>query len=800
MLALLLAGGGGMVPGALAGQEPATGLLYGSVVDELTRGPLASAAVTLTAAGDTVVRASVLTDREGRFRLAGLPDGEYRVGFRRLGSTDASASVRIGAGARSVDLGVVTLAPLAIEIEEVSVVAERPAVVYAPDRDIYSAEAIPGAAGGSATDVLGGVPDLEVDPSGRVTMRGESPQIYINGRPAPMRGESLDVFLQQFSAENIESVEVMANPSARYEAEGTGGIVNIVLKRDARLGLNGSVFANGGTRGDLGAGGRATYQAGPLTLIGGSSLRLSRRETSRTDLRQNLLADPITYLEQRSLSDRSTASGSLDLTTRYALGERTTLTAETRASRNTADADRETFYAEMDAALETTESYTRSALDDSEGLSVDVALELEHAFVPRRHELTAELSVARGSDTETSLVRRRLLEDEALDHGVELTFDDARDSDSEARLRVDYNLPWGEAGQLETGFRIQVGETDERQERALGYGDPSDGLSLTSPTGFVHRQTVHSFYATAVRRLGALNVQAGVRAERTGIRLEAIGGEGFDADYLGIFPNVNLTLPVGEGRRLRASYSVRVRRPSARVLNPTDRSTDPLDRRVGNPDIQPQYTHNVGLDANWSGSVGSLRLSPFYRQSVDEWVQLKTVDADGVSTTTWENLASTASYGTSLTASVREVRGMGGSVNLTGQRQERAAIPLLSQPARASTHWSVRTNLNGRVTSDLTVQGSLRYNPARELAQGRASSTLMTTLGVRQRLLGNRATVNLNLNDPFDLYRSSVETTDRTHVEIGRERESMRRVALSLSYNFGGAGGRARGGGGGRGR
>src|SRR5690606_39818292 len=179
---------------------------------------------------------------------------------------DRRITIIAGATTSALDLGTIQMTTAAITLDEVTVTAEPDAVVYAPDRDIYSVDAMPAAAGGTATEALGQVPELEVDINGEVTLRGNAPTLYINGRPAPMRGESLAVFLQQFPAENIQSIEVMPNPSARYEAEGAGGIVNIVLKRGVRLGLTGNVFANGGSRGEVGTGARATYQAGDLTI------------------------------------------------------------------------------------------------------------------------------------------------------------------------------------------------------------------------------------------------------------------------------------------------------------------------------------------------------------------------------------------------------------------------------------------------------------------------------------------------------------------------------------------------------
>ena len=780
-------------------QEPGTGSVVGTIVDAESLAPLVSVQIRVLERGDSSLAATGLSDRNGRFVLPAVPPGEYVVQLDRLGYAPHDEAISI-AGAESRNLGQIAPAPAAVAIDEVNVVGQRSAVIVAADRDIYSVEGMPAAAGGAATDVLEGIPDLEVDVNGQVTMQGEPPMIYINGRPAPMQGEALEVFLQQFPAENIASVEVMPNPSARYRAEGSGGIVNIVLKRGSSLGLNGNAFANGGSRGELGAGARATYQSGPITVLGGTSLRLTRTESVTSELRQNLLSDPITFLQQEGSTDRSRWSGNVDLNVEYAFGERTTLSGQSRIFRNSADAERLTLYTEMDEARAVTDEYDRLIFDDAGGYSADFALEFSHDFEPRTHGFELQLEYERGREAEESFIRRRVLEELGeIDHAIESTWDEERETESEITLELDYVRPFLAETQLEVGLQGEIGETDDRRVRTTGQGDiPGDLPPLR--TGFQHRQVITSGYLTLMRRFGDASAQLGVRAENSAVELHLPDEDGpYENDDFSVFPNANLTYDLGGGKRLRASYSMRVRRPSSRVLNPTNTSDDPMNRQVGNPDIGPQYTHSYALNASWTGQLGTLRVSPFLRRSVDEWERYKFVDEDGVSTSTWENLGSTDSYGASLTGSVRDYKGIGGSLSLNAQHRVNDWGDLVEQARQRTTRWSVRSNINARVSSSLNVQTSVSYNPARDLPQGRTSATVMTRLGVRQRLLDGRASINLNVTDPFDIYRPSTRLRDSSYVEEGRERQSIRRAALSLSYTFGGGqgrGGRGRGGGG----
>lgn len=796
----------------------ATGAISGSTVDASTGQPLADVRVTVLAAADSAAVGAAGSAANGAFRVDGVPLGSYLVSLDRIGYARTVVRAQVtAAGAAALDLGTVRLSPAVISMEGVVVTAAPPAVVFAPDRDIYSVAAIPGAEGATVTEVLTKIPEVEVDANGGITLRGQRPQVYINGRPAPMKGEALDAFLADYGAENVENVEVMANPSARYEAEGAGGIVNIVLRRDARLGTNGNVSLNAGTRGESGINGRATHNDGDLTITGGSSLRLNRTDSFTSQLRQYLDAEPIAYLQQDASNERLSWSGNVDLSAEYRLAAKTTVSMEGSVHRNMGDSDRATDFTEMDTEMDVLDEYDRVTNSESAGLSTDVALQAEHEFATRGHEISVEVEYGAGGDRSESLIRRRLEEELSpdLERLFEVTTDDARESQRELGFGIDYARPLGRIATVELGYDGTLTRDDDERVRLIGVdGTPLEAFDERS-SGFLHTQALNSFYLTTNGRFGDLNAQLGLRAEHSSATYDRSEADVFEHSYLTLFPSGNLSYNLGQGKRLRLSYSLRTRRPTANVVDPADRSNDPMNRQVGNPDIDPQLTHSMSLDASWSGQLGTLRIAPSYQRTVDEWAQLKTVDGAGVSTTTWGNFASTSSLGTSLTLQARDVKGVSGSVSLTGQREHRDYNEVIDRAARTTTRWSVRTNLSGRLTDMTNVSGSLSYNPPREGLQGRTSGSVMTSLSMRQRLLDGRASLNLSLTDPLGLVKTSSSTLGRGFVELGREQATSRRASLSFSYNFGTgarraggggarggapAGGAARGGGGGGGR
>jgi outer membrane cobalamin receptor len=775
---------------AAQGLSAQAGTVTGTVVEAPSGRPLAAVTVTLRSAADSTRAVGGTTDAAGRFRIGNVAAGRYTLQASLLGYTPHRRA-DVAVAAAGADLGTIQLASATLQLEEVRVVTQAATAVVAADRTIYSTRDMPVAAGGMATDVLRSVPELEVPPTGGVQLRGTTPQIHINGRPAPMQGESLDLFLQQFPADRIERIEVIPNPSARFEAEGSGGIVNIVLKKDVDLGLSGNLFVNGGTQGDAGGGGRLTYQRGRLTLFGGGFGRRSDRRTSNYDLRRNLVTDPVTLLETDGWNDREGLSGNLDLTTEWKLTERSTLHGSAGMWRNGFDADGLTAYTQLTADSTPTLRYDRGTVNENTRLSANFGGGIRHRLGPEGrddHELSVDVEHRTGDAENFSRVRRRTLglDGSATDLPVELTLDENEEGESETELSAFYVRPFGEGGRIEAGYRWDVEETDEARVLDVFANEDETVARISTLTGFGFREVLHSGYFTASRKLGAFSVQGGLRAEGAQTRLTVEGADSvYRNSFFSLFPSANVRWEAGGGRELRLSYSRRVRRPMVWVLNPIDRSNDPLYRNVGNPDIAPSYTHSLTLDASWTRTFGTVRFSPYYRRTVDEWAQIRTVDAQGVSTATWQNLASTESYGTSLTLSVRPIGGISGNVSVSGSKEVRNASNLATNYSGESLRWSARTNLSGNVTPRLAVQAMASYTPAYEVPQGRVSSSVMTHVGIRQQLLNDRVTLNLMVTDPFDLYRSSFTTRDPTHVQIGRSRWSMRAAVLSASYSFG---------------
>jgi len=283
-----LALGLGLLAAPLLSGQGRTGqaMVRGSVVTPEDR-PIAQAIVELRVRGDSGPVRSTQSSDAGRFQLDSIAEGVYHLLIRRIGFGPASTPDFTVTGAQVRELGRIRLQAGAVQLAPIEVTVERPDVTFDPTRTGYLVEALTTAAGGVVTDALRELPDVVVELDGTIRLRGNSPAIYINGRPAPMQGVSLAVFLEQFPADRIERIEVLDSPPARFSAEGAAGIINIVLKEGVELGLTGSLSFAAGTRGQYTAGGRGTLQRGHFPAAGCSlgSIEQERRSPPGSALR-----------------------------------------------------------------------------------------------------------------------------------------------------------------------------------------------------------------------------------------------------------------------------------------------------------------------------------------------------------------------------------------------------------------------------------------------------------------------------------------------------------------------------------
>jgi ferric enterobactin receptor len=775
--------------GLPAGAAAQSGLLLrGQVQSGATNQPLGSASVSVFSAADSTLVTGALTRADGSFRIEGLRPGRYYVRISSIGfQTESRDGLTLAPAQAQLDLGRIALAISAVQVEGLTVTTERSQAVLAPDRNTYAVKDMPTTAGGTTVDVLRNVPAIEVDGENRVSLRGnENVVVQINGRPAPMRGDQLGNFLAQLPANVVDRVEVIPNPSARYDPEGMAGIINIVMRQNTDLGLSAGLTLGGGSTGQVNGSGNVGYQAGPLTLFGSYGFMRDERQT-RGFNNTTYFANPSSS-EQDIRGTMEPQSHNLTLSADLRLSSQGTLSSNLIVNRRTAEMTNLNVLSQRDGSQNLLGTANNLTDGENRSLTLDYVLGYRHTFQPRVNELTTEVRFNREADDRLSRFTRDPMPS-ALAAGPLLPMLETNATDELRNLwtlQADWMRMLGERTKLETGYKGVLRGMDN--ELAIARFSYEQGDYLPDPTRsneFRFDENIQAVYGVLSRNLGRVDAQAGLRAERASTEFNlTTTGERFDNDYASLFPSALVAFNVDESRQLKASYSKRIQRPDTRMLNPFGFTPDPLNIFRGNPYLQPEYTHAFEVGYQQTFGMGSLQLTPFYRHTTDAVRRLRTMDDEGVSTMSFDNVATSDSYGMDVNGSLRlgRLSGFGG---FSAFQQVTDATNLSTDLSNRAFGWSTRVNATLRINPGLDVQGFLMYRAPMNAEQGRISAWTMTNLALRQRLMGERASVTLRVMDPFNTMGFASSVNDVRFFQETERKFGARGVFLSFSYNVG---------------
>lgn len=774
--------------GPPAGAQQAAGAVVGTVVEADSREPIVGATVAVWRDGSLVT--GTITNAEGQFRVERLRPGSYDVRVSFLGYSEVRNDA-VEVARAEVDLGTIRLAADTEQLGEVEVAGERERVEVRADRTVYNVADDPTAETGNVSEMLQQIPSVEVDIDGNVSLRGnQNVAILIDGRTVPVSGAFLANLLRQLPASNIERVEVIPNPSARFDPEGMGGIINIVTKQDAPdLGLSGGVTLGGASTGGFNGATNVAYQRGRLNAAGSYGFRRDVREgegfsfRANRDLAEGTTASP--FIDQLNFGERTSDSHLLNASVDYRLAQQTTLGVQGMLSLRDSGNDDLNAYLFLDAAQSPQTRFTRRTDGSGDGLNADLALTFRHDWQPQTHTLSAE-------------VRYGHNEDESLDRFIQQPLDPATEAPlGEALIetntldrttgrfdaQLDYERPLPAGLALETGAKLTL----RRLDNALTVA-PQASLSNT----FSYDEDVYAAYGLLTRAFGPVEVKAGARAElaRTTFAL-ATTGEQFDREYVSVFPSAFLTIPLSEAQRLTASYSLRVDRPNTWILNPFTTQDDLLNQRRGNPFLDPEYTHSFEAGFAQFLPFGSVQLNPYFRRTVDAIGRTETRVLDEAGNPTnavvfsFDNFDTRDSYGAEATLALRPARWASGFLSFNGYRFASDAGNVQPGLSSEGFAWTARANAQFELPHGFALQGFGFYRAPMNTETGRMSSFSMANLSVRKHLLDRQATVTLQVRDLFDTMGFGFTSDQPAYFQEVERRWASRAVTLGFTYNFG---------------
>lgn len=782
---------GGAPQGAATSQGQVTGAVVEADADE----PIATATVALWRAADSTLATGAITQDDGRFVLDGLRGGSYYARISFVGfETQTISGITLDGVARQVDLGVIRLAFDTQQLDEVEVTAARAFMEVGIDRTVYNTRDQLVSLGGNAVDVLQNIPSVEVDVDGKVSLRGnQNVAILLDGKPAPMTGEALTSFLQGLPSDAVERVEVIPNPSAKYEPDGMAGILNIVLKQDRDLGLSGGVSVSASTNDNYNASTNLNYGKGRVNLSASYGFRLGTRDGEGWLYRENRFLDPLTALDQNSFDERGMASHNLNTSLDYRLSRHNTLSLSALLSRRGSDNEGLIAYSELDAAGLATGRSNRLTEGDGSNLNTDYRLSFRRVLDPSKHELTTELRYQSswGDDFDRFTETAFSTPDET-DGAVVERQTNTQDSRNEGvSLQVDYTRPLGEGAKLEAGYKGELQQIhNDFYSETLDAETSAFVADVHLNNAFGYDQQIHAAYGIVGAELGRFGVQTGVRLEQalTDFTLETTD-EAFENNYFSVFPSAFVTYKPSETQTFKLSYSKRVNRPRTggffNQLNPFSSNADPYFRRVGNPYLKPEYVHAFEVGFTQFTEAATLTVSPYFRRTVDVIRFIETIDDAGVTTLTFQNLDTSDSWGAEFIGTLQLGRRLTAYASFNLYKVVTDGSNVDSDLSNNAIGYSSRANATLNVRPGLDLQLSYFYSSPLDIENGRIAARQMTDLALRQKLLGDKASLSLRASDVFGTMGFHLWREDARFAQEVDRAFNAQQIGLSFSYNFG---------------
>ncbi|BAV05498.1 TonB-dependent receptor [Filimonas lacunae] len=784
---------------ANAQTNPAGTAITGNVMDKDQQQAIAAATVTLYKNNNKTSIASITTKANGAFTLPVAGSGLYKVSVTYIGYASLIMDSIVVKAGQQVALGNILLVKQISDLQGVTIVASRPLVENKIDKVVFNAEKDVTSQGGSAIDILRKVPQVNVDINGNVELQGNANiRFLINGKPSSSFGNSLADALASIPASQIKSIEAITSPGAKYDAQGTGGIINIILKDNRLRGINGTVNGSAGTRFESGSV-NLNYRQGNWGLSGffNANAQLSSRTPSYQDRTSyDTISKNYTRLVQDGSSDFTRHSYQTGLSFDWSPGKKDNITASfgysyfgnalggiTAQQQMTTDAS---------ANLLSTVNTTRYSNSRSHNNSFDWSAGYQKKLRKEGQELNVLYSASFGTPQNSYLLSQNYTGQPTPYTG---SFSNNPGTDHEHNLSIDYTHPLSDKVSLETGVKTvwqHINSSSAINNLAANGHDYAYDPSQSYQLGYDMK--VYAGYVSASFPLfNYLDVKAGARFEHTALQIDFPNTT--IPSYNTLVPSIAFIRHISDKKFVKLTYSRRLERPEYKELNPFINRSDPYNFTTGNPLLKPEIGNNFELGYGLTfPKGGNIYLAVVERINTNDlkpytlFYPTYTVGDSvytNVSVTNRQNIGKEYNTGLMLSGSVPVTR----QFNLRGNVmvfQRRVVNNLPNGNIANGTNY--RFNLNGSYTlpKDLIVEAFGNYNSSINTIQGKRPQSLTYTLALRKQFWNKNASIGLTATNPFSRYVSQVITINSlNYLAYNTTWIPYRSFGISFLYKFG---------------
>ena len=766
------------------GQNPGItlGVIKGKVIDAATKQPVDYANITLFNPKDSSVVNGNVSNETGNFVINDIRPGRYYAKVSFIGyKTHLIRSIIVTPAKSTLDLGTISITSAAVNLKEVVVRGEKDMVVTNLDKQVINVDKDLSSSGGTALDVMQNIPALTIDIDGNISLRGNSNvTILIDGKPSGLAGLQSSDVLTSIPASSIKAVELVTNPSAKYDPDGTAGIINIVLKKNTNLGFNGIFNLSAGTGDKYNGSANLNYRIDGFNFFGnfGGRIYYDNRTGLSNKTFNNTSYDY--YQNQTSGQFESTDFTNINLGTDYLLNDFNTFSfnfqyrqfyapSDGTINNTTISNDTSDYFAEITNNMRIVNSYTYTTSYKKE-------------FDDPDQVLTADVIYSDNSMVSDATTNSIFYFDELQPTNID---NNSHNFNNEWTIQSNYVNPLGNNNRLEVGFKSYF--------RHMGMDYNFYNYNYTSnawvnnpdrSNDFDYKEQIHSIYGIYTGETGDLKYQVGLRAEYASTNSKLINTDtAFDNVYRSLYPSAYLAYDFTPLEELKLNYSRRVDRPNPWQLNPFRNYSDSLNLSQGNPDLQPQYTNSYEFGYSTVFFDFNITTSLFYKQTDGMMTQINQLYSNGVTLSTWENVSNMTNAGAEFLANGNLLDWWRLNGNVSYFRRDISDAYYQAGVSDHSYSWTGRINSTWILDKTLSFQVSSTYNSPFVTAQGKSDAVYFTDIAVKKDFSRNLS-MSLRVSDIFDTRKYAGYTYGDGYVSYSQGQRTSRILYLGFTYNL----------------
>ena len=763
--------------------------IYGTILDSESNSPLEYATISVYSPNDSIVKFGGISNANGKFNLE-VSKGKYNIKIEYISFKEKLIkNINVF---KSLDLGAIELVIDQNVLDEVELIGEKTQVEIKLDKTVYNIGKDLTLRGSSVSDVLDNLPSVAVDIDGNVSLRGnQNVRILINGKPSGLVGISSNDALKQFPSESVEKVEIITSPSARYNAEGTAGIINIVLRKNKLAGLNGSISTNGGDPKTFGVSGNINFRTEKINLFTNTGYSLSSYENASLSETEYFNSSSINnFLNENGSRNTERDSYYQSTGIEYFLNDKTSLVASylTRKS----DSDDITINNINQNFQGDKKSSKRIENENETDDTKEFSLNLTHEFV-NKGNLTIDYQKEKSNEIESSFISNTQSNPKFIEYlGEKVKTDENQNSEL---YKIDYILPIGEDGQFELGYRKsnKFQNTDYLVQDEVLNGNYLINTDLTN--NLFYNEKVNAFYTQYGNKKNKISYLFGIRVEESQTIVKQLESNSNSIKkYNDIFPTINLAYELKENETITLGYNRRISRPRSYFINPFPSRSSETSFFQGNPYLNPTYSNGIDLGYLKRLEKTTLNGSIYYKKSDAIFTFIN--EATGSSVMVNDilvpvikrspvNLSSQEEIGIEFNTNYSHSKNwrIGGNVNFYQSEIIGNYNGIIYDSKNLI--WSGRLNNYLKLFSSVDWQTRISYRGPQKTAISTRKGSISTNTAFSKDIFGDKMTLTFKINDIFETQKWRLETLSETYKTYSESSwRGGRNFNLSLIYRF----------------